>query len=216
MDKIYLMLTGQMEMAEFMEAFNYDTELRKAISSLIPEEAKNNPTHEIWSITSYETMKRHGFDLYKDLEEDLSFDLSIGDSLNVHSLLGRFYSFWHKDIILTNKYEEEFDCYLACLGGSETYEGPEVDKLVQSIVREGMTIPQKTKRIKAVKERIKQTFHTEDGKKPYWIQGGDWPMGKDSPMKFIKRERDKKDPEKVNFYFQDVTTGDIKIIEQYY
>lgn len=216
MNKIYLMLTGQMEMAKFMEAFKYDPEVRKAISSLIPENAKNNPSHEIWKGYSYEFAESKGFDLYLMLMSFIRFDSSMGDSLNLHSTLGHFYSFVNKDIVLTNKYEEEFDCYLACLGGSETYEGPEVDKLVQSIVREGMSIPQKTKRIKAVKERIKQTFHTEDGKKPYWIQGGEWPMGKDSPMKFIKRERDKKEPEKVNYYFQDVTTGDVRVVEQYY
>lgn len=50
-------------------------------------------------------------------------------------------------------------------------------------------------------------------KRPCWIQGGEWPMGKNSPMQYIGRS---KIPDGVKYIFQDVDTGEIREIEQFY
>ena len=49
--------------------------------------------------------------------------------------------------------------------------------------------------------------------RPHWIQGPEWPMGKNSPMKYLSRKRD---GERVIFTFQDVDTGEIREVEQFY
>ena len=62
-------------------------------------------------------------------------------------------------------------------------------------------------------ENLKKAFHIEHSKRPYWIQGGEWPMGKNSPMQYISRS---KIPDGVKYIFQDVDTGEIREIEQFY
>ena len=71
----------------------------------------------------------------------------------------------------------------------------------------------KTKRKKAAREKIKELFHIEGRKYPRWAQESEWPMGKNSPMKFI---RQKQDEDQVLFWFEDVDTGEERVIEQFY
>lgn len=71
----------------------------------------------------------------------------------------------------------------------------------------------KTKRIKAAKQCLRELFHTTGRKCPYWLEKPNWPMGKNSPMKYLSRKRD---GERVIFTFQDVDTGEIREVEQFY
>jgi len=45
------------------------------------------------------------------------------------------------------------------------------------------------------------------------MQGAEWPMGKNSPMKYIDR---KTNGEEVLFRFVDVDTGEERIVSQFY
>ncbi|MBP5294665.1 MAG: hypothetical protein J6Y95_02970, partial [Lachnospiraceae bacterium] len=104
-----------------------------------------------------------------------------------------------------------YDLYMNAIG--ECYEGSEVKDLIEQIVHNCISIQPKTKRIKETRQQISQLFHTTDGKRPNWIQGPDWPMGKNSPMKYIERKRK---GERVDYYFEDVDTGEKRLIIQYY
>lgn len=77
-----------------------------------------------------------------------------------------------------------------------------------------------TKRRQLCKERIKQAFHIEGNKFPRWVQGGEWPIGQNNkPMKFIgqKRKRGKGYDQMLYtlYTFEDVETGEQKIVEQF-
>ncbi len=96
---------------------------------------------------------------------------------------------------------------------AEQYEGPEVLECLEQIVIAHLPIPGKTARIKATKDAVREAFHVKDRKRPYWIQGAEWPMGKNSPMAYIGR---KKIPDGVAYLFQDVDTGENRTVEQYY
>lgn len=64
------------------------------------------------------------------------------------------------------------------------------------------------------KQFILKSFHVENSRyRPRWVQGPEWPMGKQSPMKF---ERQEKKGELVKYFFVDVDTGEEKVIEQLY
>ena len=85
--------------------------------------------------------------------------------------------------------------------------------MIEKIINNAISIKPKAKRASTVKQQIKTVFHIEGTNYPRWIQGPEWPMGVESPMQFIGRERKGK---QVVFLFRDVATGDEKKIVQFY
>jgi hypothetical protein len=75
------------------------------------------------------------------------------------------------------------------------------------------SITPKTKRIKETKAKLAELFHVTDRKRPYWIQGAEWPAGKNSPMKYLNK---KKISDGMVYVFSDVDTGEVREIIQYY
>ncbi len=211
MNIIELFLSGEMNIQDFKKLYNENNEIKTTIDSIISNDAKESPDYPLWKNVSYEALKENGFSLTKCLEGDGAFNGSLGDDYNLHNLLSTFYIFYHPDFKPTDLYEKRFEFYLEVVG--EYYEGPEVRSLLNSIIRENLSITPKTKRIRETKAMLKMVFHTEDGNRPYWIQGAEWPMGKNSPMKYLKRVRL---GEKVDYYFEDTDTNDLRVITQYY
>ena len=62
-------------------------------------------------------------------------------------------------------------------------------------------------------ERNTEVFHVEDNKRSRWIQGEEWPMGANSPMKYLDRKTNR---EEVLLRFVDVDTGEKRIVSQFY
>ena len=211
MNDIELFLSGEMSIEAFKELYKNDVKMRDAIDSILTNDAKESPDYPLWKNVSYEALKENGFSLTKCLEEDGAFNGSLGDDYNLHDLLSTFYIFYHPDFKPTDLYEKRFDFYLDAVG--EYFEGPEVRSLLDSIIRDNLSITPKTKRIRETKTQIKALFHVQDNNRPYWIQGAEWPMGKNSPMKYVKRKRQ---GESVDYYFEDVDTKEIRIVKQYY
>jgi len=89
----------------------------------------------------------------------------------------------------------------------------EVTPVINDILKAALKEKKKTKQMQVGKALIKEAFHTEDGKRPKWIQGRDWPMGKNSPMKYIGN---KHYFEMVDYFFVDVDTGEKRTVRQYY
>ena len=52
-----------------------------------------------------------------------------------------------------------------------------------------------------------------DNKRPRWIQNAEWPAGKNSPMKYLYRKSISDGSE---YYFEDVDTGEVRKIVQFY
>lgn len=205
------MLTGQIEMKEFVTVLQSDKESQDTISKLVPQEAVNNPEHEYWTTAPYKALEQNSFDYYRLLLKICHFDDSIGDNLNLFSSLARGYQYYHPELHCTSKYEEGFDLYLDVI--RDCFDGPEVSSVVEQIINDAILIKSKSKRLKEAKANVKAQFHVVNKQYPRWIQGPEWPMGVESPMRYVGRKRIS---DGVAYSFVDVTTGAIRIVEQYY
>jgi hypothetical protein len=210
MEMIEEMLTGQIGMDTFIEELTADSSLQNTISELVPPAAIGNPNHELWNTASYCALEKYNFDLYKLLVGVCKFDGSLGENLNIFSTIKMVYSFINPDLEYTSIYTDSYRLYLDAIG--EWFEGPEVDSVVENIILEALKLKTKKQRIIYAKAAIISAFHVED-KKPIWIQGGEWPMGKHSPMKFLSKKRK---GEEVYYYFEDVDTGEKRTVIQMY
>lgn len=204
-------LSGEIDVTEFFAAYEKSKVLRKQINGLIPKEAIGNPSHSLWKRTSYETMAKNRFKITRYLDSILRFDGSFGDDLNLHGTIANIYRYQNPDFSFTTKYKDASNLVLTLCG--DYYGGVEVDEQIDKIVREIINVAPKSKRIKEGKNKMAKLFHTVDGKKPYWIQSPDWPMGKKNPMKYVRRRNR---GEAVDYYFVDADTGEKRIVTQYY
>ena len=211
MNAIEKMLSGEMEMKDFVYLMENDKSLQKYIRELIPEEMRKNPKHPIWEKYCFETMENNDFDILKVIAKYPKTNDVIGDNVNIFGIFKRFYGFLHPEIKCTTKYYDEHSLYLSAIGDS--FEGEEVTEYIERIVKKSINITPKSKRIKETKEQIKQLFHVTDNKRPRWIQNAEWPAGKNSPMKYLYR---KSIPDGSEYYFEDVDTGEVRKIVQFY
>ena len=73
---------------------------------------------------------------------------------------------------------------------------------------------------RSIKEKIKEAFPCKTKKYPRWVQSEEWQISEGGkPMRFIEEKR-KKGKEYKNmlykeYYFEDVDTGEIRIVEQF-
>ena len=111
----------------------------------------------------------------------------------------------------TRIYKQNADYYLNAPGNS--IGGSEVDEFMCQILDKFPPTMKVAERKKAGKEALWKAFHIKDRKFPRWIQGADWPMGKNSPMEYLGQRRD---GELVELRFRDVDTGEERTVEQFY
>lgn len=104
----------------------------------------------------------------------------------------------------------------------EYIEGHEIDAagIIEAIIEQIPASFTKAKRKKQIKKLIKNEFYIEGTKYPRWIQGGEWPISKSGkPMRFIeqKQKKGKEYSEMLytQFFFEDVETGEIRVIDQF-
>lgn len=121
-----------------------------------------------------------------------------------------------RDNTLSEKHSFMLDACPEYIGGVEVEEAGIIEAILDSVPE---TMP-KSKRIKEVKSRIKKAFHVSGIIYPRWVQEAEWPVSPSGkPLRFIKQKR-KKGKEYENmlytlFYFEDVDTGEERIVEQF-
>lgn len=211
MNAIEQMLTGEMDMCTFTSLLKSDRSVQETIRNLVPQPAIANKAHPFWKNISYDVLQRYDFDYLRFILTLCHFDGTLGESLNIFSMIKRAYRFYSPNLNCTTYYNDAYNTYLEAVG--EYYEGPEVASLLEQIVREALSLSPKSKRIKEIRENLKKAFHIEHSKRPYWIQGGEWPMGKNSPMQYVDKS---KIYDGMRYTFRDVDTGEIRVIEQFY
>ena len=146
----------------------------------------------------------------------------LGHQLNLQGWLCRLMEqlfpeeTFHRDNTLSEKHSFLLDACPEYIGGTEVEEAGIIEDILDSVPE---TLP-KTKRIKEVKSRIKEAFHVSGIIYPRWVQEAEWPVSPSGkPMRFVKQKR-KKGKEYENmlytlFYFEDVDTGEERIVEQF-
>lgn len=73
----------------------------------------------------------------------------------------------------------------------------------------------KTARIKAIKAAIKEAFRSDKGR-PQWIQGGEWPLGKDGKPAVYTGSKSLHGGEAKHYFFRDESDGSTITVEQFY
>lgn len=111
----------------------------------------------------------------------------------------------------TSVYRDKFEQLLDVL--PDYIEGAQAESLIEKIIQSVPPELAKTKRKKLIKEKIREAFHLQDGKRPHWVQGSDWPFGKTGkPLKYLSR---KTEGELTVFLFLDVDTEEITEVKEY-
>lgn len=211
MNTIEQMLTGQMEMSEFITQLKSDPTLQSEVRNLISHEAAHNESHPLWKRISFEAFQNSNYDFLQLLCRLSRFDGTIGENLNIWGTIHIVYSYYHPELPYTGKYKETYGLYLDAI--RDCFDGPEVEQVVEKIILNAMEITPKSKRLQNAKKEVENQFHITDRKRPRWIQGAEWPMGEKSPMKFIMQKRK---GELVQYFFEDTDTGANRIVEQFY
>ena len=95
MNTIEEMLTGQIEMSDFIAQLKSDSNLQSAIRNLVPYEAAHSENHPLWKRISFESFQNSNYDFLHFLCKLCQFDGTIGDNLNVWSPIYKVYSYYH-------------------------------------------------------------------------------------------------------------------------
>ena len=213
MKQIEAMLAGKMNITDFMRKYINSGEMHAQIQSLIPSTAINDENHEFWNGRS---TIRNGLSCYRyDVRDMLFSHCGLGESaedrMEIFNTVRSLYAYSHPNFRYTDKYEDEISFRIDIAG--DYYGGKAVDALIDEIAARTVEIRPKILRKKEAKRQIEELFHTNDSKKPRWIQGPDWPMGKLSPMRFVSQQ---KFSDGIDYTFKDVDTDELYLVREYY
>lgn len=215
---------GRITVPEMLERAKRETALLDWMNSIVPEGTVTCIVHEV------DTGKG-----YKDyIPEDVPFTAQIfiseqirrkhgsnlGLYLNIHSCLSHMIAdaFPDENIAIDQTLSKKFDFMLdAC---PESVDGPEVEQVIEDIFESIPADLSKTKRVKMFKDKIKEVFPTAGGKWPRWVQDSEWPLGSGGrPMRFIEQKRkngkEYADMLYTHYIFEDVDTGERRVIDQF-
>ena len=173
------------------------------------------------NLTNYVT-EEHPFHAKLQIEEFVhkGHGSKLGRYLNIHSYFSRVLTTAFPDdgIVVDQTLDDRF---MFMLDACPTYiGGPEVDHLLDELLKEIPAELSKSKRIKMYKERVKALFPLTDKKYPRWIQDAEWPISSSGkPMRFVKQKKanGKIYAETLLTYyiFEDVDTGEERTVEQF-
>lgn len=142
----------------------------------------------------------------------------LGNYLSIHSLFSKVLTtaFPEEGIVADQTLNEKYDLLLdAC---PEYIGGPEVDHLLDGLLEALPPELSRTKRVKLCKEQVKALFPLTGKKYPRWVQEAEWPLGPSGkPMRFVeqKKGKDYKTTMQTHYIFEDVDTGEQRVVEQF-
>lgn len=209
MQRIIDFVSGKVTYDAFETMFTEDPSLWDVAQTLLTPEIMNDSTHPFWSKSNRYRLESNQYSIQYAC---LSFGFDLAARGITHRMLGELVSYQYPDVILRDP-PELSEADLRDKLGMEYLGGPEVDTLIGEILHgkpEGISV---TKFINSAKQKMRTLFHLAPRKFPRWIQEPEWPMGKKSPMMFVKQQRS---GELVEFFFQDVDTKEQRIVKQYY
>ena len=145
MNAIEEMLTGEMDMCVFTNLLKSDQSVQETFRNLVPQNAIENKEHPFWENISYDVLRKYNFDYLRFVLTLCHLDGTLGENLNIFSMIKRAYRFYSPELNCTTYYDDAYNLYLEAVG--EYYEGPEVAQLLEQIVRDALPLSPKSKRI---------------------------------------------------------------------
>lgn len=99
------------------------------------------------------------------------------------------------------------------IGGDEVEQSQILSNIYDSISKD---ISEK-ERISIFINHVNKTFNIEDDHYPIWAETPEWPVYNGFPMKFISQKRDISNSGDIRteYVFEDVVTGELRIVEQF-
>lgn len=234
MQLIFDYLFGKIPAQQFVQFARLDARIPEWFQTLIPTgaeiidvpyipyhiengEARHQSarsTHPFWTDVTVNNImdsmgERVNFQDYFQHTKDFN---TAGGRLDSYHFLFTLAKKKYPDLAMSNRYSEEFRFYLDVCG--DTFDSPETEIFIDAIIFEVYNFAMaKTERKKIAKQRLRESFHIEGNKRPYWIHGSLWPMGKNTPMKYLSTATC---GERKVYTFQDVDTGEKRDIEDFY
>ncbi len=216
---------GRISVPEMLARTEERPELLDWLTSIADPKFKTYTTEKVeGNILSNYVNVAHPFDAKLQIEvyvhKGQGSSCQLGRLLNIHSYFSRVLTTAFPDdgIVIDKTLDEKF-CFMldAC---PQYIGGPEVNHLLDELLD---TLPEglpKTKRIKLYKEQVKAMFHITGNRFPRWVQEAEWPLAPSGkPMRFVEQKRKKGEEYRMcmytHFYFEDVDTGEIRVIDQF-
>jgi len=142
---------------------------------------------------------------------------SLPYQVNMHSMMKSFLQEVFPNIEIHPCFPNEEMYYLTLDACPDYIDGTEIsqEKVIENIVRECDGSWSRTKKVKYIKDRIKEVFHIEGRKHPQWVQNPEWPMMNGKPMKFVKTTVKVK-YEWYQHHFIDPETGEEHVVDDMY
>lgn len=215
---------GRISVPKMLERTTAEPALLDWFNTIVPEGTLTAVVHRETDETGYTRYSAENvpFTVQIMLREELAKGgrSNLAHNLNIHSCLSGILvrAFPEDGITIDETLEKKFDFMLdAC---PEAVDGPEVEQVIEDLLESLPAELSKAKRVKLFKEKVKEVFPTAGGKWPRWVQGAEWPLGMNGkPMRFVEQKR-KKGKEYANmlytqFFFEDVDTGETRVIDQF-
>ena len=213
---------GRITVPQMLERTAAEPALLDWFNTIVPEGTVTAVVHRETDETGYTRYHAENvpFTVQIMLREELgkAGRSTLAHQLNIHSCLSNILemAFPEDGISVDQTLSRKFDLMLdAC---PEAVDGPEVQDVLEELLESIPADLSKTKRVKLLKERIRETFPTANGKWPRWVQGGEWPLGASGkPLRFVEQKKGKHYKEMLHtlYTFEDTETGERRIIEQY-
>ena len=214
---------GRITVPEMLARTEAEPALLDWFNTIVPEGTVTGIVHEETDETGYTRYipENVPFTVQIMLREELRKHRSnLAHYLNIHSRLSNLLevAFPEDGIVIDQTLNKKFDFMLdAC---PEAVDGPEVEQVIEALLESLPADLPKAKRVKLFKEKVKELFPTAAGKWPRWVQSVEWPLGANGkPMRFVEQKR-RKGKEYANmlytqYFFEDVDTGEQRIIDQF-
>lgn len=209
MQRIIDFVSGKLTYEEFEEMFTVDSSIWSVAQTLLTPEIMNDNTHPFWTKSNRYRLESNNFSIRLAC---LAFGFDSAGKVITHRMLGELVSYQYPDVILRDPPGNSITDLRDKLG-MEYLGGTEVDALIQNVLCRKTEKISVAKFINTAKQELRALFHLTPHSYPRWIQEPEWPMGKKSPMMFVKQQRT---GELVELLFQDVDTKEQRIVKQYY
>ena len=204
---------GRVEARDFMLRFRDDSALAEWLQSIAPEEKVSYivvPDESRWSGYGNALIP---YDIHHEIDRYTEYPERIGKQLNAHHHISQLVleAFPNDGIKKSNKIEKRFNFLIK--NCPRSVGGPEADPYIEKILNEiPEDLPNKT-RVQVFRARIKEEFHLDGKRYPYWLQEAEWPFNNGKPMRYASQAS----KGEMRFYlFEDVETGEERVVFQSY
>ena len=199
---------GRVKPKDFIEYCNNNSEVLDWIQSVVPKGKICYKHYDVDGKRIPEEVVPYDIRIIWGQELTWSGESESGKLQNLHHMVSQLILeiFPDEVVVKDNTLSDRFRFLLEIL--PDYIHGTQAEELVDKIINSVPESMPKGKRIKEIKEKIKQAFHLDGKKYPRWWQNTDWPFSKTGkPKRFVSQGQGCHE-EITEYIFEDVDTGE--------